>query len=350
MTKENPEKSEIILYKTEDGRTALRVRFEGETVWLTQQQMADLFQTTKQNISLHIQNIFSEKELSRGATVKEYLTVQSEGKRQINREIEHYNLDVIISVGYRVKSRVGTQFRIWATKRLLEYIVKGFVLDDERLKNPPGPGGLDYFDELLERIRDIRASERRMYLRVREIFALAADYEPSTAETQNFFQVIQNKLHFSVTGKTAPELIAERADAAKPNMGLTSWKGPVVRKGDVGIAKNYLHETEISELNRIVTMFLDFAEDQAKRRKQVFMKDWKQKLDDFLKFNDRSVLPHAGKVSRENADRLANEEYDQFEKERRIRLESEGEKDSMRQLEDGAEKLSLKKSMRKKKK
>jgi len=203
---------------------------------------------------------------------------------------------------------------------------------------------------LLERIRDIRASERRMYLRVREIFALAADYEPSTAETQNFFQVIQNKLHFSVTGKTAPELIAERVDSAKANMGLTSWKGSVVRRADVNIAKNYLLENEISELNRIVTMFLDFAEDQVKRRKQIFMKDWQQKLDGFLKFNERSVLPDAGKVSREDADRLANEEYDIFEKERRIQLESEGEKFSIGQLEDAAKKLSQKKTVKKNKK
>ena len=340
---EKSEKSEIVLYQTGDGNTRLEVRFEGETVWLTQSQMAELFQTTKQNISLHIQNVFSEKELEKGGTVKEYLTVQSEGGRQVKREMEHYNLDVIISVGYRVKSRIGTQFRIWATQRLREYIVKGFVLDAERLKNPAGSGVFDYFEELLERIRDIRASEKRMYLRVREIFALAADYEASDVETQNFFQVIQNKLHFATTGKTAPELIAGRVDHKKPNMGLTSWKGEVVRKADVGIAKNYLRENEISELNRIVVMFLDFAEDQSERRKQIFMKDWKQKLDDFLRFNDRSVLPGPGSIRRETAERLANAEYDTFEKERRTQLEAQGEADTMRQLEDVAKKIKKRK-------
>ncbi len=212
--------SEIILYQPEDGRTRIQCRFENETVWLTQQHMAELFQTTKQNVSLHIKNIYEERELERGATVKESLMVQLEGKRSVQRRVEFYNLDVIISVGYRVKSLRGTQFRIWATQRLREYIVKGFTMDDERLKNPPGKGHIDYFDELLERIRDIRSSERRVYLRVREILALAADYEATEPETQVFFQTIQNKLHFAATGKTAAELIAERADSSQPNMGL----------------------------------------------------------------------------------------------------------------------------------
>ena len=348
--KEKSQKSEIIFYKTEDGRAALQVRFEAETVWLTQQQMGELFQTTVPNISMHIRNVFEEKELLPNSTIKQFLTVQNEGNRQVSRNLEHYSLDVIISVGYRVKSLRGTQFRIWATQRLREYIVKGFVLDDERLKNPPGPGVPDHFDELLERIRDIRASERRMYLRVREIFALATDYEPKDEETQVFFSTVQNKLHFAVTGKTAPELIAERARHRKPNMGLTSWKGNLVRRGDVTIAKNYLLENEISELNRIVTMFLDFAEDQAKRRKQVFMRNWKQKLDEFLKFNDRSVLPGPGSISRENGDRLAAEEYEHFEKNRRAVAEAKGEGDAMKQLEDAAKKLSQKKPAKKKKK
>ena len=230
--------------------------------------------------------------------------------------MDFYNLDAIISVGYRVKSQRGTQFRIWATQRLREYIVKGFVLDDERLKNPPGPGVTDYFDDLLERIRDIRASERRMYLRVREILALAADYQPEDHETQVFFQTVQNKLHFATSGKTAPELIAERADANKPNMGLTTWQGGIVRKGDVTIAKNYLNEEEITSLNRVVTMFLDYAEDQAKRRKQVFMRDWRTKLDEFLKFNEREVLKDAGQITREAADRHAETQYSLFEERR----------------------------------
>jgi hypothetical protein len=232
-------------------------------VWLSLNQMADLFQRDKSVISRHIKNVFEEGELEAAGTVAKSATVQTEGQKQVTREIEFYNLDVIISVGYRVKSQRGTQFRIWATQRLREYLVKGFTMDDERLKNPPGKSHVDYFDELLERIRDIRASERRVYLRVREILALAADYDPTEAETQVFFQTIQNKLHFAATGRTAPELILERADATQPNMGLTSWHGGVVRKGDVTVAKNYLREEEITELNLLVVMFLDFAEDQA---------------------------------------------------------------------------------------
>ena len=220
-----------------------------------------------------------------------------------------------------------------------EYLVKGFTMDDERLKNPPGKGAPDYFDELLERIRDIRASERRVYLRVREILALAADYSPSEPETQAFFQTVQNKLHFAATGKTAPELIAERADSAQPNMGLTAWKGGVVRKGDVTVAKNYLREEEIDELNRIVVMFLDFAEDQARRRKQIFLRDWRTRLDEFLRFNERGILPDAGKVSREEADAIAEEEYERFAARRRAQLEDEAEADTLKQLEDEVKKL-----------
>lgn len=267
---------------------------QDETVWLTQQLIAELFQTTVPNISMHIRNIFEEGELTPDATIKKFLTVRREGSRDVRRELEFYNLDMIISVGYRVKSLIATRFRIWATQRLKEYIIKGFTIDDERLKNPPVKGSAvpDYFDEMLESIRDIRASERRMYLRVREIFAMAADYEPTWSETTKFFSVIQNKLHFGATGMTAAELIQSRADHLLPNMGLTTWKGSEVIKTDVTVAKNFLKEDEIEELNRIVTMWLDFAEDQAKRRKQVFMKDWEQKLDDFLRFNERRVLPH----------------------------------------------------------
>jgi hypothetical protein len=263
----------------------------------------------------------------------------------VAREIEHYSLPVILSVGYRVRSTRGTQFRKWATARLTEYLVKGFVMDDERLKNPPGPGVPDYFDELLERIRDIRASEKRVYLRVREILALAADYDPGDTETRSAFQIIQNKLHFAATGQTAPELIARRADASQTNMGLTNWKSGAVRKGDVTVAKNYLQLDEVQELNRIVVMFLDYAEDQARRRKQVFLRDWQMKLDEFLQFHEREVLPNAGKVTREDADEKAVREYEEFSERRRSAIEAQAEADQFRELEDLARKLPESKSV-----
>ena len=249
-----------------------------------------------------------------------------EGTRQVSREIDHYNLDAILSVGYRVRSQRGTQFRQWATQILKEYLIKGFAMDDERLKNPPvGHSAVpDYFDEMLERIRDIRASERRVYLRVKEIFTMAADYEPSNQETNRFFQTIKNKLHYACTHMTAAELIASRVDASKPDMGLTSYKGDEVRKTDVTVAKNYLREDEIKELNRIVNMWLDFAEDQALRRKQVFLQDWADKLDQFLSFNDRDVLNGAGKISKKDADDKAKLEFDRFAQQRRRLKESEG--------------------------
>jgi hypothetical protein len=338
MTKNLPAKSEFLVYQTEEGRIKLEVRLEDETVWLTQQNMADLFQSTQQNVSLHIRNIYTERELTPEATHKKYLSVRKEGSRNVQRQLDFYNLDMIISVGYRVKSLVATRFRIWATQRLKEYIIKGFTMDDERLKNPPVAGSAvpDYFDEMLERIRDIRASERRMYLRVKEIFAMAGDYDPSWPETTKFFSVIQNKLHFAATGMTAPELISSRADHTKPNMGLTNWKAGEVRKTDVAIAKNYLSEEEIRQLNRIVTMWLDYAEDQAHRRKQVFMKDWERKLDEFLHFNDRNVLPNAGTVSKKRAEDHARGEYDQFAKRRREYKEALGEEESIKALEEVA--------------
>ena len=339
MPDEPSPQSSIILYQTEDGRTRIQCRFEDETVWLTQKLMAELFQIGVGTVNHHLKAIFAEGELPSGATIRRYRIVQNEGVRQIAREVEHYNLDAIIAVGFRVRSHRGTQFRQWAIGLLNEYLLKGFAMDDERLKNPPGKGYTDYFDELLERIRDIRASERRVYLRVREILALAADYAPSEPKTQAFFQTVQNKLHFASTGKTAPELIAERADSAQPNMGLTAWRSGVVRKGDVTIAKNYLREDEIEELNRIVVMFLDFAEDQARRRKQIFLRDWQTKLDEFLRFNERSILPDAGKVSREQADTLAQEEYERFAARRRAQLENEAEIDSLKQLENEVKNL-----------
>jgi hypothetical protein len=333
MSDESFPQSEIILYQTEDGRTRIQCRFENETVWLTQAQIAELFETTPQNVTLHLRGIFAEGELVEAATCKDYLQVRLEGGREVSRKLKHYRLEAILAVGFRVRSRRGTQFRQWATARLSEYLLKGFTMDDERLKNPPGKGHIDYFDELLERIRDIRSSERRVYLRVREILALAADYEPAEPETQVFFQTIQNKLHFAATGKTAAELIAERADSSLPNMGLKAWHGGVVRKGDVTIAKNYLHEDEIEELNRIVVMFLDFAEDQARRKKQIFLQNWVTRLHDFLNLNERAILPDAGKVSREEAHRLAEEEYERFAARRREALEAQGEADLLRLLD-----------------
>jgi hypothetical protein len=334
-------KGEVLVYQTEDGRIKLDVRLEDETVWLTQPLMAELFRTTQQNISQHILNIYEECELIEEATHKKILSVRQEGIRQVQRSLDFYNLDMIISVGYRVKSLIATRFRVWATQRLKEYIVKGFTMDDERLKNPPVKGSPvpDYFDEMLSRIRDIRASERRMYLRVREIFAMAADYEPTDSETAKFFSVIQNKLHFASTGMTAAELIQSRANHQLPNMGLTAWKAGEVRKTDITIAKNYIKENEIEELNRIVTMWLDFAEDQAKRRKQVFMKNWEQKLDEFLRFNERRVLPNAGRVSKQVAEDHAKAEYDKYEIRRREYRESMGKVETIRQLESAAKTL-----------
>lgn len=341
MIDEIENRGEMVVYQTDDGMVRLEVRLENESLWLTQAAMAELFQTTKQNISLHLRNIFDEGELAEHSVVKEYLTTAADGKKY---PTNYYNLDAIISVGYRVKSLIATRFRIWATQRLREYIVKGFVMDDERLKNPPvaGSGIPDYFDEMLARIRDIRASEKRLYLRVKEIFAMAADYEPSAEETSRFFSIIQNKLHFAATGKTAAEIIRSRADHNRPNMGLTTWKADEIRKTDVTIAKNYLSETEIDELNRIVTMWLDFAEDQAKRRKQVFMKDWENRLDDFLAFNDRRVLPNAGSVSKKDADGHAGREYDKYAAERRYIKEMEAETDYVKQLEAAAKQLKPK--------
>ena len=337
---------EILVYTSEDGRTRVECRFADQTIWMSQALIAELFQTTPQNITLHLQGIYADGELDPAATCKDYLQVREEGARQVRRAVKHYSLDAILAVGYRVRSTRGVQFRRWATERLHEYLVKGFTMDDERLKNPPvdGSGVPDYFDELLERIRDIRASERRMYLRVRDLFALAADYDATRSDTTEFFKVIQNKLHFAATGKTAPELIAGRADSAKPNMGLMTWKGDRVRKTDVTVAKNYLHEEEITELNRIVTMWLDFAEDQARRRRQVFLKDWESKLDDFLRFNERSVLTNAGTTSTAAAHRHAEAEYEKFSARRRALLEAEGERAAIESLEAVARALPVPKA------
>jgi len=335
----NASQSSIILYQTEDGQARIECRFQDQSLWLTQALIAELFEKDVRTINEHLGNIYEEGELLREATIRKFRIVRMEGARQVTRDVDHYNLPAILAVGYRVRSARGTQFRQWATARLSEYLLKGFIMDDQRLKNPPGPGVPDYFDELLERIRDIRASERRMYLRVREIIALAADYVPSAPETSHAFKIIQNKLHFAATGKTAPELIAERADASQSNMGLTAWAGGVVRKADVTIAKNYLRPEEITSLNRIVTMFLDFAEEQASRKKQVFLRDWQARLDDFLRFHERDVLEDAGRVSREQADARALEEYEVFATRRRTWLEAQAEDDTIKQLEAVAKQL-----------
>ncbi|VED45275.1 Putative DNA-binding protein in cluster with Type I restriction-modification system [Raoultella terrigena] len=340
MTKErltSPPAGEFIMFASGDGRVRVECRFELDTIWLSQASMAELYNKDVRTINEHLINIFSDGELGQNSTIRKFRIVRREGKRQVSREIDHYNLEAILAVGYRVRSPRGVQFRQWATQTLQEYLIKGFVMDDERLKNPPvGPSAVpDYFDEMLERIRDIRASERRVYLRVREIFALAADYQPSLKETTQFFQTIQNKLHFACTGYTAAELIQNRADANKPHMGLTSYKGEEVRKSDVTVAKNYLNQNEVSELNRVVNMWLDFAEDQARRRQQVFLHDWQEKLDQFLQFNDREVLQGSGTIGKKIADEKAQAEYSQFAEQRRRLKEAEGEKDitALRQWE-----------------
>lgn len=318
---------EFVLYTTDDGLTRVEMRAEGGSLWLSQAEIATLFQTTPQNITQHVKAIYAEGEADPEATCKSGLQVRQEGGRQVRRTVHHYSLEVILAVGYRARSARGTQFRQWATAHLSEYLLKGFTMDDDRLKNPPvGDSALpDRFGELLERIRDIRASERRMYLRVREIFALAADYAPTLPDTTAFFRTIQNKLHFAVSGQTAAEIIRNRADHTQPQMGLTSTRKGQVQKADVSVAKNYLAEAEITELNRIVTMWLDYAEDQTTRRKEVFLKDWAEKLDAFLSFNERQVLAGAGKVSHKQAVAHAQSEYEQFAARRRAALEAEGE-------------------------
>ena len=310
MVKKPPEEqsrgSELILYQTEDGKTRLEVRFEGDTAWLSQSQMAELFQTTKQNISLHIKNVFDEGELVAGSAVKDYLTTAADGKEY---STYYYNLDVIISVGYRVKSHRGTQFRIWATQRLREFIIKGFTLDDERLKQT---GGGNYFEELLARIRDIRSSEKVFWRKVLEIYSTSIDYDPNEEISQQFFATVQNKIHWAAHGHTAAEIIAGRADATRPQMGLTSWTGSRPRKSDVAVAKNYLQADELEALNRIVTAYLEFAELQARSRRPMYMRDWVAKLDDFLRLSEREILTHAGKVSHEVAIEKAEAQYEQF--------------------------------------
>ena len=330
-----PREGQIIFYTTPEGVTKVEVVFQDETFWLTINRMADLFSTSKQDVSYHLQQIYDSGELKRGATVKGILTVQSEGSRNVSRKLDYFNLDAIIAVGYRVNSLQATQFRIWATQTLREFIIKGFVLDDERLKLNKRFGP-DYFEELLERIREIRASERRFYLKITDIYEQCSiDYSANAEITKLFFQTVQNKLHWAITGKTAAEIIAERAKASLQNMGLTTWKNAPkgkILKSDVAIAKNYMTEKEIKKLERIVTMFLDYAENQAERAIPMHMQDWVQKLDAFLEFNEYDILHNPGKVSHEVATRLAQEEYDLFRIEQDRNYMSDFEKEAKRIL------------------
>lgn len=322
--------SDIIIYQTEDGQTKIDVRIEDESVWLTQSQMVELFQTTKQNISLHTKNIFNEGELDSISVVKDSLTTAADGK---SYKTKLYNLDVIISVGYRVKSHRGTQFRIWATKRLKEYIIKGFTLDDDRLKNA---GQRNYFEELMERIRDIRTSEKNFYYKVREIFRTSVDYTDNSEATAEFYAIIQNKFHWAIHQHTAAEIIATRANADLPNMGLTTWQGDKIRKSDVIVAKNYLNEIEIKELNLLVEQYLLFAESQALQQKVMYMRDWMKKLHDLLTINDREILMDAGRISRALAEDIATKEYERFKEKLKL---SESPTPSVSLLENTIKKL-----------
>ena len=333
--------SEILIYQSNNGKVKLDVMLENETIWLSQKQLCELYGKSKSTISEHIKAIFEDEELNRNSVVRFFRTTASDGK---NYDVEHYNLDVIIALGFKVRSRSGVQFRKWANSTLKEYIIKGFVIDDDRLKNPVigNVKAPDYFDELLHRIKDIRASEKRVYLRTKEIFKLAGDYDPTWSETTKFFSRIQNKLHFAITHQTAAEIIHSRADAAKPNMGITSIEKENIKSTDVVVAKNYLNEQEIDELNRIVIMWLDYAEDQANRRKQIFLKDWEEKLDSFLKFNEREVLGYFGSITKKEADKVAKEEYKKFSAQRRAELEAIGEEQTIKVLENIAKKLTRK--------
>ena len=332
---------EIIRYRADDGSMTVSLRAEEGTVWLTQAEIASLFQTTPQNITLHVKAIYEEGELEVMSTCKECLQVRTEGEREIQRKLKSYNLSMLLAIGYRVQSLRGTQFRQWATTHLQEYLVKGFVMDDARLKEP---GGWDYFDELLERIREIRTSEKRFYQKVRDIYSTAIDYDSKADHAQLFFKKVQNKMFWATAGHTAAELIVQRANPQLPNMGLTSWKGSRVRKQDVTIAKNYLNQPEIDELNRIVVMYLDYAEDQAMRRRALTMVEWEQKLDTFLTFNERDLLDHAGKVSAQVAEKLAHERYGEFEEKRRQEEKRLADVEDIRLLEKLQERAELSKS------
>ena len=337
------DQSEIILYTTPDGTVKIDTIFQDETIWLTQKKMAELFDVNVPAVSKHLSNIYEDGELHREATVSKIETVQQEGNRSVTRKKEFYNLDAIIAVGYRVNSKRATQFRIWATNILKEYIIKGFAMDDERLKQADR---WDYFDEWLERIRDIRASEKRFYQKIRDIYATAVDYDKNSQQAQVFFKKVQNKMLWAITGKTAAELVESRSNPEKANMGLTSWRGSIVRKQDVAIAKNYLNADEIKNLNEIVTMYLDYAERQARQRKTVTMKQWADKLDAFLEFNEQELLTHAGKVKAEVAKRIAEERYKGYDRKRKKAEALAADKEDLKQLEEMEKKLLDKREKR----
>jgi hypothetical protein len=353
MSKKNPpsakQPDEFILYQTEDGTSRIQIRLENETVWLTQRQIADLYQINVNTVSRHIKVIFDEDELKPEATVRQYRIVAPEAARAVERLVNHYNLDMVLAIGYRGRSIRGTQFRQWATARLSEYLVKGFTMDDERLKNPPSKGQKDYFDELLERIRDIRSSERRFYQKVLDIYATSVDYTPDAEASQQFFATVQNKMHWATHGHTAAEIIHQRADADKPRMGLlTTRASGLVRKDDVAIAKNYLTEDELQVLNRIVNFYIEFAELQALERKPMTMKNWIIKLDEFLKISGRELLDHAGKISAETAKAKAENEYTRYRslQDAQPRLVDAHFEQATKQIQDASKKFSKRKQTR----
>ena len=308
----------IALFTSQDSKARLQIRLQDKNLWLTQKQIAELFDKTPPTINEHLKNIYEDGELAPDATIRKFRIVAREGARDVERLLDHYNLDAVLAVGYRVRSDRGVQFRKWATQVLKEYLIKGFVMDDERLKNPDRDLEADYFDELLERIRDIRASERRFYQKITDIYSTASDYDAKAKTSQTFFATVQNKLHWAIHGHTAAELIKERADSRAPNMGLTTWSGGAITRKDVSVAKNYLSQDELNDLNRVVTMYLDYAENQARRKQAMTMQQWADKLDAFLEFNEHSVLADAGKISKEIAKQLAEAEYDKFVEQRRI--------------------------------
>jgi hypothetical protein len=326
------QKGEILIYQSESGDTKIDVYFEAGTVWLPQASIARLYQTTPQNITMHTRNIYSDGELSELATCKQSLQVQIEGNRSVKRNVKYYNLDLILAIGYRVRSHIGMQFRNWASSILSEYLKKGFALNDARLKKPK-PFGVDYFDELLERIRDIRSSEKRFYMKIRDIYALSIDYDPQQEITRDFFATVQNKLHYAIHGMTAAELIVNRADSKKETMGLTTYEGAVVRQSDVTIAKNYLSQEELTDLNRIVTMFLDHAEDMARQQTPMYMQDWVSSLNDFLTFRRRNILQGKGKVSNPEMERFAIAEYAKYNM-RRLKAPVQSASENTEEIDD----------------
>ncbi len=322
-------KNKIIIYNSDDGKASVSLLAKDGTVWMNQNQLAELFATSKQNISLHIHNILKEGELNKNSVVKEYLTTATDGKKY---KVTFYALDMILAIGFRVRSKRGTQFRIWANRNLKEYMVKGFVMDDERLKNPDGRP--DYFDELLERIREIRASEKRFYQKIRDLFKLSSDYDKTDKATQMFFAETQNKLLYAITGQTAAEIIVSRANANKPNMALTSWKGGIVRKQDIYIAKNYLTKDEIDTLNRLVVIFLETAELRAKNRQDITMDFWRENVDRILEMNDKQILNHKGKISNKEMEKLVGKIYDNFDEKRKKYEAQLADKEDLKELEE----------------